>query len=137
MRTRKLMSEINVVPYIDVMLVLLIIFMVTVPLIQQGVEINLPEAPAEIMDSGEVPEPLIVTVDANGNLFINKGTLANQAISKQQLAEQVLQWLPASENKVYIRGDRAVAYADVVTALVTLQNAGISDIGLITQPSEN
>ena len=137
LRSHKLMSEINVVPYIDVMLVLLIIFMVTVPLIQQGVEIELPQAPAKTLDSGEVPDPLIVTVNDKGVLFVNKGIFANRSISEKQLVGEIKKWLPVTEGKVYVRGDSSANYGDVVAAMVVLQNAGATDIGLITQPAEN
>ena len=135
-RSRKLMAEINVVPYIDVMLVLLVIFMVTVPLIQQGVEVNLPEAPAKTIDSGEIPDPLIVTVDEKGNLFVNKGEPINYKPSPALLIQQIKKWLPASGNEIYIRGDRLVDYGSVVSVLVILQNAGIENVGLITQPED-
>lgn len=132
------MASINIVPYIDVMLVLLIIFMVTVPLIQQGVEIELPQADAEAMDSEAQTEPLIVTVNRRGQFFVNRGQNANQALAKDILLVQAKSLITESPSAaVYVRGDRSVAYEHVMTAMVILQTAGASSIGLITRPPEN
>ena len=136
-RTRKLMAEINVVPYIDVMLVLLIIFMVTVPLIQQGVEVDLPRASAELMDPSQIPNPLIVTVDRRGQASLNRGAAANRPLSPQLLYEQINLLLPDAAGEIYVRGDRHADYGSVIAVMVALQNAGAENIGLITQPSEN
>ncbi len=131
------MAEINVVPYIDVMLVLLIIFMVTVPLIQQGVEVDLPKATAKTIDSSEIPDPLIVTVDSQGRTFLNKGPAANQPLVTGSLIKQVRQLLSGTQGEVYVRGDRTAEYGDVIGVMVILQNAGADSIGLITQPLED
>lgn len=137
-RTHRPMAEINIVPYIDVMLVLLIIFMVTAPLIQQGVEINLPEATAEVLENPVEVEPLIVTVDQRGRFFVNQGTRANQAVTEDILFEELKPLLSdAPALPVYVRGDRNVAYEHVMTAMVMLQRAGAGDIGLITRPPAN
>ena len=127
------MSEINVVPYIDVMLVLLIIFMVTVPLIQQGVEVDLPVAPAQVMDPSELPDPLIVTIDESGRIYVNKGEAAGRPLSPEGLVAQAAVLLPAMGGEVYVRGDESADYGNVVSAMVILQNAGADQIGLITQ----
>lgn len=138
LRSHRPMAEINIVPYIDVMLVLLIIFMITAPLIQQGVEISLPEAAAEALESPPEIEPLIVTVDQRGRFFVNQGVRANQAVVEDVLFEQVKSLLSgATAMPVYVRGDRSVAYEHVMTAMVVLQRAGAADIGLITRPPAN
>lgn len=135
-RARKLMAEINIVPYIDVMLVLLVIFMVTVPLIQQGVEIDLPKAQARPLGNAEIPDPLIVTVNRNGQLLLNKGETANQPLSPDFLLRQLYVLLPDQAGAAYVRGDRGAAYGDVMAAMVMLQTAGAQSIGLITEPPE-
>ena len=137
-RNHRPIAEINIVPYIDVMLVLLIIFMVTVPLIQQGVEIDLPQASAESLEQPTEVEPLIITVDRRGRFFINQGQRANQAIDEDLLLSQVTAIISSAPAvPVYVRGDRSVAYEHVMTAMITLQKAGADDIGLITRPPEN
>ena len=129
---RKPMSEINVVPYIDVMLVLLIIFMVTAPMLMQGVKVDLPEAssdPVENQDS----EPLIVSVDAGGQLFLNLGN-EKQVLSLATIRDRVSAVLRRSPDKpVLIWGDRAVPYGEVVTVMVALQEAGAPSVGLVTE----
>ncbi len=131
-RKKRLMSEINVVPYIDVMLVLLIIFMVTAPLISTGVKIELPKAAAQpITDQDN--EPFVVTVDADGNYYINDDEtkiLSNQEIEAK--ARAVLQVNP--ELPFLVRGDAAVKYSYVIQAMVLLQRAGVDSVGLITDP---
>ncbi len=131
---RKRMAEINVVPYIDVMLVLLIIFMVTVPLIQQGVEVDLPRASTKTIESSEAPDPFIVTIDRQGSVTVNKGPAANQVLTPVALVEQVNLIMRQGQPEVYVRGDRSAQYGDIVTTMVLLQNAGAENIGLITQP---
>jgi biopolymer transport protein TolR len=126
-----MMSQINVVPYIDVMLVLLIIFMVTAPLLQSGVEVDLPEAQARAIETDpDVPEPVVVTVNAQGEFF-----LGNSRVEPARLAEQVQARLAERrQDQAFVRGDRSVAYGRVVEAMVLLQGAGIEKIGLITDP---
>ena len=133
-RRRPLMAEINVVPYIDVMLVLLVIFMVTVPLIQQGVEVNLPSADAQAIANQEAPNPLIVTVDKQGNVSLNQGAAANRSLSPDFLMREITPLLPAVNGQVYVRGDRDAQYGQVMAVMVILQQAGVSDIGLMTKP---
>lgn len=133
-RRRPLMAEINVVPYIDVMLVLLVIFMVTVPLIQQGVEVNLPSADAQAIANQEAPNPLIVTVDKQGNVSLNQGASANRSLSPDFLMRELTPLLPMVNGQVYVRGDRDAQYGQVMTVMVILQQAGVNDIGLMTKP---
>ena len=127
------MAEINVVPYIDVMLVLLIIFMVTAPMLMQGVKVELPEAntdPVENQDS----EPLIVSLKSDGQLFLNLGSGEDQALSLATIKQRVAVVLRRSPKKpVLVWGDRAVAYGEVVTLMAALQEAGAPSVGLVTE----
>ena len=136
-RNRKLMAEINIVPYIDVMLVLLVIFMVTVPLIQQGVKIDLPQAQARPLEDVEAPDPLVVTVNRGGQIMLNKGESANQPLPPGVLLRELYVLLPDQEGVAYVRGDRGASYGNVVSAMVMLQTAGAESIGLITEPPED
>lgn len=132
---RKLMGEINVVPYIDVMLVLLIIFMVTAPLLTQGVKVELPKAGAEPIDSVSDAEPLVLSVDAEGNLYLNVGDKEDEPRSSQQIVTQVgtlLRQVPATP--VLVKADRSVPYGNVVGAMVLLQQGGAESIGFVTDP---
>ena len=135
-RDHKLMAEINVVPYIDVMLVLLVIFMVTVPLIQQGIKVDLPQAQAHPLEESEAPDPLVVTVNSRGQILLNKGEAANQPLAPDFLLRQLHVLLPDQGGVAYVRGDRNASYGDVAAAMVMLQTAGADSIGLITEPPE-
>ncbi len=126
------MAEINVVPYIDVMLVLLIIFMVTAPMLMQGVKVDLPEASAAPVDNQD-SEPLIVSVDASGQLFLNLGQ-EKQVLALPTIKDRVAAVMRRSPEKpVLVWGDRAVPYGDVVTVMVALQEAGAPSVGLVTE----
>jgi len=125
---RKRIAEINVVPYIDVMLVLLVIFMVTAPLLTPGVQVDLPQAAAKPVDSKD-SETLIVAVDRKGKLFLDDRAITPEALQEKVAA--ILRLRP--QTPVMIRGDREVAYNDVMQAMVLLQNAGALSVGLITQ----
>ena len=132
---RRPMGEINVVPYIDVMLVLLIIFMITAPLIQQGVEIDLPQADAEPVEDNNIP-PLVVTVDSDGQYFLDIGDNTEQPISTQTLQIKVAAVLRNKpKTAVVIRGDKDVPYGEVVQAMTSLQAAGVPSVGLLTDPA--
>ena len=134
LRKKKLMGEINVVPYIDVMLVLLIIFMVTAPLLTQGIKVELPKAGSEPI-SESTNTPLILSVDTEGNLYINVGddedmpVISNEIISRTRA---VLNNNP--ETLVLIKADRSVPYGIVVGAMVLLQKGGANNIGFVTDP---
>jgi len=133
---RKPMAEINVVPYIDVMLVLLIIFMITAPLIQQGVEIDLPQANAEVLPD-EADDPLVVTIDKQGRYFLDVGDHTNKPISMEDMQLKVAAVLRNKpKTPVMIRGDKNVPYGDVVSAMTALQAAGVPSIGLMTDPAQ-
>lgn len=133
MRKRRAVAEINVVPYIDVMLVLLIIFMVTAPMLMQGVRVDLPDAdskPVEDQDS----EPVIVSVDAAGRYYLNLGADEKQAlelVTVQQRVSAVLRRNP--EKPVMVWGDQAVSYGTVVQLMSALQDAGAPSVGLVTE----
>lgn len=132
---RRPMSEINVVPYIDVMLVLLIIFMVTAPMLMQGVKVELPQAEAEPVENQD-SEPLIVSIDAGGQLFLNLGQ-EKQVLSLATIRDRVAVVMRRSPEKpVLVWGDKAVAYGDVVTVMAALQEAGAPSVGLVTETPE-
>ena len=138
---RRVMSEINVVPFIDVMLVLLVIFMITTPLLTQGVKVELPKTQAKALTDQE-KEPLIVTVDSSGNFFLNVADKPNQAIPADTLSVIAGNQLKATQNTDYqrpvlVRGDKDVNYGKVVEAMSILQKAGAKSVGLITQPASN
>lgn len=130
------MSQINVVPFIDVMLVLLIIFMVTAPLLQQGVEVELPQADASPLPDSQKGEPIIVTVSRNGEFSLNQGSRVGLTLGYGELTMQVAALLAARpDTPVYVRGDRHVDYGQVIDAMVAVQAAGIERVGLMTDPS--
>ncbi len=133
-RSRKrLMAEINIVPYIDVMLVLLVIFMITAPLLTQGVKVDLPKAASVPIDEHN-KEPLVVTVDAQGNYFLNVGADDKQAVDRETLVTRVAAVLRRQPGTpVLIRGDRHVSYDKVVHAMTLLQSAGAPSVGLVTE----
>ncbi len=138
-RKRRLMGEINVVPYIDVMLVLLIIFMVTAPMLTQGIEVELPKAAADPLAPGQDDEePLVLSVDAEGRMFLNIGEREDEAIDAERvlsLASAVLRQKPALP--VLVKADQKVPYGRVVEAMVLLQEAGAEKVGFLTDPPEN
>lgn len=135
---RKRMSEINVVPYIDVMLVLLIIFMVTAPLLSQGVEVSLPESAAKTLDKTD-EEPLVVSVNREGRYFLNLGEQADKPLDADSLIQRVGAVLRQRTDKtVYIKGDRDARYGQVVAVMALLQESGVRDLGLVTRnPDES
>ena len=135
LKKRKLMGEINVVPYIDVMLVLLIIFMVTAPLLTQGIEVDLPQANAEPIEAVPDHDPLVLSVDAEGSLYLNAGDDEDKPKPGSEIVRLVGIVLGEKpQTPVYVKADRAVAYGSVVGAMVVLQQAGASNIGFVTDP---
>jgi biopolymer transport protein TolR len=131
---RRLAHEINVVPYIDVMLVLLIIFMVTAPLLTTGVEVNLPRAPAEPMDFAEENEPIILSIKQDGRMYLNIGPEPDRPVGEDEvrrLTSIVLERRPQAP--VAVRGDTEGAYGNVVRGMVLLQAAGAERVGLLTE----
>jgi biopolymer transport protein TolR len=133
-RKVKMMADMNVVPYIDVMLVLLIIFMVTAPLITQGVKVELPQATAEPVDSEA--EPVIVSVDRDGNFYIDVGDDREEPEDAASLQAKVMAQLVHKPGaQVLINGDANVSYQRVVEVMALLQQAGVKNVGLMTQPA--
>ncbi|HYB33046.1 MAG TPA: protein TolR [Steroidobacteraceae bacterium] len=133
-RRRRLMGEINVVPYIDVMLVLLIIFMITAPLLTQGVKVELPKAGAEPLEAERL-QPLVLSVDRQGRLYLNIGGNPQAPLDEETLAARAAAALRRSPaTQVLIKADSAVAYGRVVQAMVILQRAGARKVGFITEP---
>jgi biopolymer transport protein TolR len=132
-RGRRLMGEINVVPYIDVMLVLLVIFMVTAPMLSQGIKVDLPKAGAEPIEPDKL-EPLVLSIDREGRLYVNLGDP-----DAAQPPERVLEVASAAlrrepERPVLVKADTAVAYGRVVEGMVLLQKAGAKKVGFVTEP---
>jgi biopolymer transport protein TolR len=135
-RGRRLMAEINVVPYIDVMLVLLIIFMVTAPLLTQGIKVDLPKAGAEPLPS-EDNKPLILSVDARGNFYVSIGQDQESPLSEEEVIRRVGIVLSRQpKTPVLVKADQSVPYGRVVSGMVLLQQAGAEKIGFITDPAE-
>ncbi|MBA3536484.1 MAG: protein TolR [Tatlockia sp.] len=133
-------AEINVVPYIDVMLVLLVIFMITAPMLTQGVTVDLPKAASESLKASD-REPIIVSVNAQGDFFLNIDTNPGNPINPQALRVRVAAELElARETKqalnVLVKGDKGVAYGRVVAAMALLKQAGAEQVGLLTDSSE-
>jgi biopolymer transport protein TolR len=140
-RTKKhrLMAEINVVPYIDVMLVLLIIFMITAPLLTQGISVELPKAGAETLDPELLRdnEPVVLSIDRDGLLYLNIGENVEQAIDEQTVVERTSAVIRRNaETPVLVKADQAVPYGRVVTGMVLLQQAGAAKVGFLTDPVE-
>jgi biopolymer transport protein TolR len=132
-RGRRLMGEINVVPYIDVMLVLLVIFMVTAPMLSQGIKVDLPRAGAEPIEPDKL-EPLVLSIDRAGLLYVNIGDP-----DAPQTADRILEIASAAlrrepERPVLVKADTAVAYGRVVEGMVLLQKSGATKVGFVTEP---
>ncbi|MDZ7787329.1 MAG: protein TolR [Halofilum sp. (in: g-proteobacteria)] len=130
---RRPIAEINVVPYIDVMLVLLVIFMITAPLLKTGVEVTLPKADAKPMEQTQ-SEPLIVTVDGEGRFFINIGEDPESPVGEEQLVTLATAAMRRDgDRRVLVRGDQGVNYQKVVRAMALLQRAGVPQVGLVAE----
>ncbi|MFP4264153.1 MAG: protein TolR [Halomonas sp.] len=132
---RKPMGEINVVPFIDVMLVLLVIFMITAPMLTQGVQVDLPQVTSEPIDVEEQSDPVIVSVDRDGRFHLEIGGDDPLELGLDELAERVIILRERNpDTPVMVRGDRNVSYGQVVSLMGTLQNAGVANVGLISEP---
>jgi biopolymer transport protein TolR len=130
---RRPIAEINVVPYIDVMLVLLVIFMITAPLLKTGVEVDLPKADAKPMEQTQ-SEPLIVSVDREGRFFINIGEDPESPVGEQQLVTLATAAMRRDgDRRVLVRGDQGVNYQKVVRAMALLQRSGVPQVGLVAE----
>ncbi len=132
-KKRRAISEINVVPYIDVMLVLLIIFMITAPIVQQGVEVELPKLSANSLPP-EQQEPVILTVSKTGEYYLNVGDNLKKPVTDDIVIQRVTLVLKQKpQTPVLVRGDKNVDYGAVTTAMVLLQSAGVEKVGLMTE----
>ncbi|MGA0586131.1 protein TolR [Dyella sp. KRB-257] len=134
-KRHKLKSEINVVPYIDVMLVLLIIFMVTTPMLNANVDVNLPQANARALKDKK--DPVIVSVGSDGSLFLTLGNARKEPIDEEGLKVKVGAFVKANPDiSVLVAGDRDGKYDGVYRVLADLQQAGVAKVGLMSQPSQ-
>ena len=132
-RRRALVSDMNVVPYIDVMLVLLVIFMVTAPMLQQGVTVDLPTASTDVL-STEKNEPLVVSIDVKGAYYLSIAEKPQNALTGRELAFSVAaEFRRNPTRKVLVKGDKNVSYGAVIEAMSLLQRAGVTNVGLITE----
>ncbi len=132
-KRRKLKAEINVVPYIDVMLVLLIIFMVTAPLLNLGVDIQLPQSTAKAVQADK--EPIVISVAQGGKLFLSLGAAPRESIDADNLVRKVSAFVRQNPQvPVYIAGDNRASYGEVYNILPALQQAGVTKVGLMSQP---
>jgi len=131
-KKRRAVSEINVVPYIDVMLVLLIIFMITAPIVQQGVEVELPKLAANSLPPDE-QEPVILSVSKTGEYYLNIGDNLKKPVTDEVVIQRIALVLKQKpQTPVLVRGDKDADYGSVTTAMVLLQSAGVEKVGLMT-----
>ena len=137
MRTKKkLNAEMNVVPYVDVMLVLLVIFMTTAPLLLQGVEVDLPTAKAKAIEQKSEP-PVVLSIDRNGAYYLSIADDPKSEISAEDLAAKVAAEISRSPKRVLlVKGDKAVDYGKIVAAMALLQQSGAASVGLMTDNTE-
>jgi biopolymer transport protein TolR len=136
-RRKRLMAEINVVPYIDVMLVLLVIFMITAPLLKEGVKVDLPDAGAQPIDPEFLAkhDPLVVTIDARGSLYINFGQNQDKPTSEATVSARTAALLRRDpQTPILVKADTTVPYGTLVRAMVLLQHAGAAKVGFLTDP---
>jgi len=127
---RGMMAQINVTPLVDVMLVLLVIFMVTAPMMQQGVQVNLPKADTKGMNAQE--DTVIVAVDRNGRTFINKDEVPAGDL-RRKLSEM---FATRTKKEVFLKADAGVPYGEVVRAMAEIKGAGIERLGMVTEPAQ-
>lgn len=126
---RPVMSQINVTPFVDVMLVLLVIFMITAPMMQQGMQVNLPKTEAKAMNVKE--EPIIVTVDKNGRAFLDQGEIPPGELKNRLNAL----FASRSKKEVFLKADRDVPYGDVIRTMAEIKGAGVERLGMLTEPA--
>ncbi len=132
-KKRRAVAEINVVPYIDVMLVLLIIFMITAPIVQQGVKVELPKLSANSLPPEE-QEPVILTVSKTGDYYLNIGDNRKKPVTEDVITQRIALVLKQKpQTPILVRGDKDVSYGSVTTAMVLLQSAGVEKVGLMTE----
>jgi len=136
-KRHKPMAEINVVPYIDVMLVLLIVFMVTAPLLNQGIEVELPEANNEPLAIDQNIETLVVSITSNGEYYLSVGATGDdrRPVTLETLGDQVCRIMSANPRiQVLVEGDSSASWGAMITLITTLNQAGVSNPSFITQP---
>jgi|TARA_B100001059_G_scaffold196397_1_gene201349 biopolymer transport protein TolR len=132
---KKLLAEINIVPYIDVMLVLLLVFMITTPLLYQGLEVDLPTTEANEIDISEFEEPLIVEINSKGLIRVIQKDNFNETVSEKDLANTIISIYKNKKiDKVYVKGDKKIEYEKVIRLISILNEGGVENIGLITLP---
>ncbi|MBL4585003.1 MAG: protein TolR [Pseudomonadales bacterium] len=135
-KKRKPMAEINVVPYIDVMLVLMVVFMITAPLLTEGVSVELPQLTAKPVKVDET-EALVVSIKADGSYYVNLGGSAEKPVQLAKIGTQVSKIIRAKPaTQVLVRGDKMVPYGKVVELMALLQKSGVASVGLITEPEK-
>tara|TARA_B100000767_G_scaffold243233_1_gene240760 strand:- start:262 stop:687 length:426 start_codon:yes stop_codon:yes gene_type:complete len=132
---KKLLAEINIVPYIDVMLVLLLVFMITTPLLYQGLDVDLPTTEANDVDISEFEEPLIVEISSNSIIRVIQKDNFNQVVKEDDLADTIISiYKNRKIDKVYVKGDKNIEYEKVIRLISILNQGGVENIGLITLP---
>ena len=132
---RKLLAEINNVPYIDVMLVLLLVFMITTPLLYQGLDVDLPTTEANEVDISKFEEPLIVEVNSKGIIRVIQEESFNEQVSENDLADTIISIYKNKKiDKVYVKGDKKIEYEKIIRIISILNKGGVENIGLITLP---
>ena len=136
---RRPVSDINIVPYIDVMLVLLMVFMLTTPLLNQNVSVQLPKETSQALQTNQ-QKPIMVTVNQSGDFYLNIASHPEKAIDETQmniLVSAAIAKAKANHESipVFVRGDSSASYGQIVKAMVILQKAGADHVGLVTQPS--
>ena len=132
---RKLLAEINIVPYIDVMLVLLLVFMITTPLLYQGLEVNLPTTEANDIDISKFQEPLIIEVNSSGIIRVIQEESFNEQVDEKDLADTIISIYKNKKiDKVYVKGDKKIQYEKIIRIISILNKVGVENIGLITLP---
>jgi len=127
---RGIMAEINVTPLVDVMLVLLVIFMVTAPMMQQGVQVNLPKADTRAMTQAE--ETVVVTVEKSGRIFVNKDEIPAAGL-RSRLSDM---FANRAKKEIFLKADAGVPYGEVVKAMADIKGAGIERLGMVTEPAQ-
>ncbi|PKM23102.1 MAG: protein TolR [Gammaproteobacteria bacterium HGW-Gammaproteobacteria-14] len=133
---RKMMADINVVPYIDVMLVLLVVFMITAPMMTQGINVDLPKTSSAAIDSKD-QEPVILSIKKDGSYFVNVGDDQKKSASLDTVRGHVLRiYRNKPETLFLVEGDAEVPYGKVVSLMAALQGVGVEKIGLVTEPPQ-
>ena len=134
-KNKKLLAEINIVPYIDVMLVLLLVFMITTPLLYQGLEVDLPTTEANDVDINKFQEPLIVEINSKGIIRVIQKDNFNEIVNEEDLSSTIISIYKNKKiDKVYVKGDKNIEYEKVIRLISILNKGGVENIGLITLP---